>query len=160
MMRPLSAVMAGLLCGVLGMRQARGIRRDCNILRRWEQLLQRVALLLQESLLPLPDVLDRAACEESPADALLRDLSAALRADPLASLSRLYIPHGAEGPVLVRLFSLLEQGSLDSRLLAVDIARRELSLLSESSQDKVRQDARMWSRLGWLCGACLTLMLL
>lgn len=160
MIRPLSAIMAGLICGVLGMRQARHIRQENAVLHRWEVILRQLCLILQEGALPLPEALDQAANESTSADMLLRQLSARMRAEPLTSLSRLYTPQGAEGTVLARLFTGLEQGSLESRLLSARQAAQEFALLAEASQSKARQDAHMWSTLGWTCGACLTLMLL
>ena len=160
MIRPLLAIMAGLICGVLGMRQARRITQENATLRRWEIILRQLCLILQEGALPLPEALDQAANDATPADVLLRGLSARLRAEPLRSLSQLYTPQGKEGPVLTRLFSGLAQGSLESRLLAATQAVQEIALLAESSQSKAKQDAHMWATLGWTCGACLTLMLL
>lgn len=160
MIRPLLAIMAGLICGVMGMRQAQHIRRENATLRRWEVILRQLCLILQEGALPLPEALDQAADEATPADMLLRQMSAGMRAEPLASLSQLYVPQGKEGPVLARLFTGLEQGSLESRLLAAAQAAQEFALLSETSQTKAKQDAHMWATLGWTCGTCLTLMLL
>lgn len=160
MIRPLLAVMAGLICGVMGVRKAQCIRQENATLRRWEIILRRLCLILQEGALPLPETLDQAADEATPADMLLRRLSAGMRAEPLTSLSGLYTPQGKEGPVLARLFSGLEQGSLESRLLAASQAAQEFALLAEASQSKAKQDAHMWATLGWTCGACLTLMLL
>jgi len=160
MIRQLLAVMAGLICGVMGMRQAQHIRQENATLRRWEIILRQLCLILQEGALPLPEALDQAADEATPADMLLRGLSARLRAEPLSSLSQLYAPQGKEGPVLARLFAGLAQGSLESRLLAATQAVQEIALLAETSQSKAKQDAHMWATLGWTCGACLTLMLL
>lgn len=160
MIRPLLAVMAGLICGVMGVRKAQCIRQENATLRRWEIILRRLCLILHEGALPLPEALEQAADEESSADKLLHYLSSHLRSEPLSSLSQLYTPQGKEGSVLVRLFSGLEQGSLESRLLAASQAAQEFALLAEASQSKAKQDAHMWATLGWTCGACLTLMLL
>lgn len=160
MIRPLLAVMAGLICGIMGMRQAQRLRQENAVLHRWEYILRQLCLILQEGTLPLPDALEQAASEQTPADTLLRQMAARLRAEPLSSLSSFYEPQGQEGPVLSRLFSGLEQGSLERRTLAVTQATQEIALLAQASQEKARQDARMWATLGWTCGACLTLMLL
>ncbi|MBE5804534.1 MAG: hypothetical protein E7316_08495 [Clostridiales bacterium] len=160
MIRPLLAIMAGLLCGLMGMRQSQRIREESHTLRRWEGILQQLCLILREGALPLHEALEQAAPEDSPADAQLRRLASAMRSDPLAPLSGLYLPQGKEGPALARMFTALAGGSLESRVQAVRYAAEEIALLSGEARDKARQDAAMWAKLGWTCGACLTLMLL
>lgn len=160
MMRPLLAVMAGLLCALMGQRQARRIKEESALLHRWEAILHQLCLLLQESALSLPEAFEQAAPETSPADALLRQLASRMRSEPLIPLAQLYTPQGREGPALARLFAGLSSGSLESRVLAAQHAAREIALLAESSRSKADQDARMWAKLGWIGGACLTLMLL
>jgi hypothetical protein len=160
MMRPVLALMAGLVCGTLGMRRARSIREENARLHRWENLLRHMCLLLQEGTLPLTEVLEQAAAEATPADELLRSLSGSLRRDPMTSLSALYTPQGKEGPVLRRLFAALEHGSLEQRVLCATQAAQEMALLAQTSMGKSDQDASMWAKLGWLGGACLTLMLM
>lgn len=160
MIRPVLAIMAGLLCGVMGMRQAQRIRQESTTLHRWQCLLQRLCLLLQSGSLSLPEAFEHAACEDTQADMLLRRIAASLRAHPLTPLAQLYIPQGKEGDVLARMFSGLARGSLDARILAVQQAEGEMALLAESARSKTQQDAGMWAKLGWICGACLTLMLL
>ena len=48
MIRPALAVFAGLVCGMIGHRQARRLREEGTNLRSLEQLLRRLALLLRE----------------------------------------------------------------------------------------------------------------
>lgn len=158
-MRLLLALMAGLLCGVLGLRQAGRIRAEGAVLARWQVILQHLCLLLQEGL-SLPEAFRQSATESTPADALLRCLADRLNNQPLASLSQLYAPSGPEGPALARLMAGLEHGSLESRVLCARQAAEELALLSQAAQGKVQQDARMWRTLGWACGGCLTLLML
>ena len=76
MIRPVLAVFAGLLCGLIGQRQARRLREEGANLRRWEQLLRRLALLLREGTLSLPEALRQSAGEDSAPDQLLRRLGA------------------------------------------------------------------------------------
>lgn len=160
MMRPFLAIVAGLLCGVMGMRQARRIREESAALHRWEVILQHLCLLLRQSTLSLPEAFTQAATRDTPADKLLLRLAQALLADPLTPLPRHYTPQGAEGPVLSRLLESLSRGSLESRVLAAQQAAEEMALLASAAQDKAQQDGKMWATLGWTCGACLTLMLL
>lgn len=160
MMRPLLAIMAGLLCGLMGMRQAQRIREESATLHRWEIILQHLCLLLQESTLPLPEAFEQAARSDTRADELLRQLAAGMRSEPLTPLPQLYTPQGKEGPVLARLLTGLSSGSLEARVLSARHAAQEFALLAEASRGKAGQDARMWAKLGWIGGACLTLMLL
>ena len=160
MSRVLFAIFAGLICGVLGMRQAQRLK-DSNLrLHRWEILLQHLCLLLQESSLSLPEAFRQIASENTPADELLRRLADDMQQHPLLPLPQLYQSEGPEGPTLSRLMDRLSRGSLDSRVQAVEQAAQEIALLSASTQQRVQQDARMWLTLGWTCGACLTLLLL
>ncbi|MBQ8312346.1 MAG: hypothetical protein IJX84_03975 [Clostridia bacterium] len=160
MMRPVLAVMAGLLCGVMGLRQASRIRETNATLHRWHTLLQHLCLLLQEQSLSLPEAFTQAAAENTAADQLLRQWAEALRRDPLTPLPQHYAPQGAEGAVLLRLLDGLSHGSLESRVLSAQQAAEEMALLASAAQSKAQQDSKMWSTLGWTCGACLTLMLL
>lgn len=159
MMRLLFALMAGMLCGVLGMRQGKRIREENAALTRWQVLLQHLCLLLQEGL-SLPEVFVQCATEDTPCDALLLRIAHELEQQPMASLPQLYTPQGAEGAVLARLMAGLSHGSLESRVLCARQAAEEMSLLAQNSQGRVQQDARMWQTLGWTCGGCLTLLML
>lgn len=159
-MRPLLAVFSGLLCALLGMRQARRLRQDSARLHRWEQLLRQLQLILQESTLPLPEAFLQAADTDTPADCTLRHLAEDMQRQPLSPLVELYHGEGPEAAALTRLFARLDRGSLESRVLAAEQAAQELALLATASQEKTQQDARMWTTLGWTCGACITLMLL
>ena len=62
--------------------------------------------------------------------------------------------------MLVRMFHGLASGTLEERCLAVEQAAGEIALLARSGAEKAQQDARMWLKLGWLGGGCVTLMLL
>lgn len=159
MIRPFLALAAGLLCGVLGLRQARRIREENANLSRWEALLLHLCLLLQEGL-SLPEAFDQAATEISAPDQLLRNLAAQLRTQPLVPLPQLYTPQGRESVFLPRLLEGLSRGSQESRILCTQQAEKEAALLAQSAREKARQDAHMWATLGWACGACLTLLLL
>jgi len=160
MMRPLLAIMSGLLCGMLGMRRSRGIRQQSAALRRWEVLLRHLCLILRGGALPLPEAFLQAASEATVADDTLRALAHGMQKNPLASPAQLYTPSGAEGSVLARMFQGLGSGTLEERSLAVEQAAREIALLAQSGAEKSQLDARMWLKLGWLGGTCVTLMLL
>lgn len=159
MIRLLLALMAGMLCGVLGLRQAGRIRQESAALARWQVMLQHLCLLLQAGL-SLPEAFTQCATEDTPCDALLRRLARGLQQEPLSSLPQLYTPQGAEGPALSRLMAGLSRGSLESRVLCARQAAEELALLAQSAREKALQDARMWRTLGWACGGCLTLLML
>lgn len=160
MIRPMLAIMAGLLCGVMGMRQASRIRETNATLHRWEIILQHLCLLLQEQSLSLPEAFTQAATDNTAADQLLHQWADALHRDPLTPLPQHYTPQGAEGAVLLRLLEGLSHGSLESRVLSAHQAAEGMALLASASQAKAQQDSKMWATLGWTCGACLTLMLL
>ncbi|MBQ7305767.1 MAG: hypothetical protein IJW85_06115, partial [Clostridia bacterium] len=118
MIRPMLAIMAGLLCGVMGLRQASRIRETNATLHRWQTILQHLCLLLRQQRLSLPEAFTQAATENTSADQLLRQWAAALQCDPLTPLPRHYTPQGAEGAVLLRLLEGLSHGSLESRVLS------------------------------------------
>lgn len=160
MIRPVLAVMAGILCGLLGLRQGQRIRREYDTLRRWEQLLRHLCIILREGSFPLPEAFLQAATQPTEADETLRRLAGDMQRHPLASLPQLYTPAGKEGPVLARMLPGLAAGSVESRLLALEQAAEEIALLCSSGDEKARLDARMWGKLGWLAGACLALILL
>ena len=110
MIRPALAMFAGLMCGVIGQRQARRLREEGANLRRWEQLLRRLALLLREGTLSLPEALRQSTGESSAPDLLLRRLGDEMEQHPLSPLPELYAriaPPGPEAPVLARLMAQL-----------------------------------------------------
>lgn len=160
MMRPVLAIMAGLLCALLGLRQAHRLREEDRRLRRWEVLLRHLCLLLQEGALPLPEALRQCAREDFPADQALRRLAEDMEHQPLTPLHQLYHGSGAEAPVLLRMLDRLDHGSLESRVQAMRQAGEEIALLAGQAEQKAARDAKMWATLGCTCGACLTLLLL
>ena len=163
MIRPVLAVFAGLLCGLIGQRQARRLREEDASLRRWAQLLRCLALLLREGTLSLPEALRQAAGEDSAPDLMLRLLGDGMEHHPLSSLPELFArcaPTGPEAPVLSRLMAQLCRGSLESRCQATEQAAEEIGLLARSASERTAQDAKLHASLGWTCGACLTILLL
>lgn len=163
MIRPVLAVFAGLLCGLIGQRQARRLREEGASLRRWTQLLRCLALLLQEGTLSLPEALRQAAGEDSAPDLMLRRLGDEMEHHPLSPLPELFArcaPAGPEAPVLSRLMAQLCRGSLESRCQATEQAAEEIGLLARSASERAAQDAKLHASLGWTCGACLTILLL
>lgn len=163
MSRAILAVMAGLLCTLAGFRHASALRSDAARLARWVQLARRLALLLREGTLSIPEALCQAADEPHRPDELLRGLAAALRADPLRPLDEAYASlqaDEAERPVVQRMLHRLGQGTLESRCLAVEQAADEFRLMAENAAAKAQKDVRLWQTLGFLGGLCLTLMLL
>ena len=163
MIRPALAVFAGLMCGVIGQRQARRLREEGVNLRRWEQLLRRLALLLREGTLSLPEALRQAAGEDSAPDLMLRRLGDELEHNPLSPLPELVArcaPAGPEPPVLSRLMARLGHGSLESRCQAAEQAAEEIALMARAATERAARDAKLHASLGWTCGACLTILLL
>ena len=163
MIRPVLAVFAGLLCGLIGQRQARRIREEGANLSRWEQLLRRLALLLREGTLSLPEALVQSAGEDSAPALMLRRLGGELAEHPLSSLPELYAwaaSAGPEAPVLSRLMAQLGRGSLESRCQAAEQAAEEIALLARAATERAATDAKLHASLGWTCGACLTILLL
>ena len=163
MTRAALAVMAGLLCALAGLRRAGALQAAATRLRRWSDVLEHLALILAEGASTLPEAFEQAATAPLPPDELLRALAADLRSQPLASLSDLYAARAEPGPerdALARLMARLGRGSLEARCQAVSQAAQELSLLAEQARPSADKDAVMWRNLGFIGGACLTLMLL
>ncbi len=163
MSRSILAIMAGLLCALAGIRHAAALRGEAARLTRWTALLRRLCLLLQEGVLPIPEALLSAADDTQAPDQLLRTLARELQRSPMKTLAQSYARHGsaqAEQPILQRMFLRLGQGSRELRSLAVEQAAQELHLLAEAARERSSKDAKMWQTLGFIAGACLTLMLL
>ena len=163
MIRGVMAVFAGLLAGVAGMRRARALRQNAARLRRWDALLARLALLLSEAAYTLPEALRQAADQEGEPDAWVRALADHMATDRLAEpevlLERRPLAE-PEGGVLARYLPRLTHGSLAARVQATEQARAEIALLARGAGEVADKDARMWSQLGWIAGACLTILLL
>lgn len=157
------AVAAGLLCGVMGLRRAATLCRDAQRLHRLEALLRHLALLLRGGGGSLPEVLRDAATSPGPPDETFRALADGLVRNPLADLSGLYAGLPVcqpEDSVLRRLMPRLGRGSAEQRCQAARQAADEIALLAASTREKAEKDAPMHRTLGWVFGACLTLMLL
>lgn len=163
MIRSALAVAAGLLTGVAGMRHARCLRQAAGQLRRWEALLARLALLLSEAAYTLPEALRQAAQQASAPDEWLRaladELVSAHGEEPAMPVLPCPLP-APEAEVMARLLPRLTHGSLAARVQAVSQAQGEMASLAQAAEEVARRDARMWSQLGWLAGACLTILLL
>lgn len=163
MIRAVPAVMAGLLCGLCGLRYATALRGEATRLSRWSALLASLALILSERRLSLPDAMLAAADSNAPADTLLRQVAQAMQTSPMTQPEEAFdhlAISGAERGLLQRLFCRLGRGTLDSRLLALEQARAELDHLAMQAAQRAEKDARLWQTLGWTGGACLTLLLL
>ena len=163
MIRPLLAVISGMLCAAAGFRQAASLRREQSQLTRWAEVIRHLALILSEGSCSLPEALRRAAAEPLLPDSLLRALADGMLQHPLLSLPELWEAHalqGPEQPVLSRLMNRLCRGTLESRCQAAEQAAQELSLMASQARDKAECDAKLWRTLGLTGGACLTIMLL
>ncbi len=163
MSRAVLAVMAGLLCALAGMRHAASLKGDAARLHRWVQVLYRLALLLREGTMSIPEALCAAADGGQPPDETLRELARRQSAEPLRTLAEIYRSLCNDAPereLLLRLFGHLGQGGRESRCLAVEQSAEEMGLLARAAAGKAEKDAKLWQQLGIIGGACLTILLL
>lgn len=163
MSRAVLAMMAGLLCALAGAKYASSLRADATRMARWVQLLQHLALLLEEAALPIPQALCAAADGHLPPDELLRHMAAAIQAQPLLTPEAAFLQcckDTQEKPTLVRMFSRLGRGSKENRCLAVQQASNEMQLLSQAAAARAEKDMKLWQTLGFIGGTCLTILLL
>lgn len=161
--RLFTALTAGCLCALAGMRQAFFLRREALRLNRWAVLLDRLSLLLSEAVLPLPDVLESAADGSDQPDMLLRAVASNIKTDPLLTIPEAFSHHCtacAERDILLRMAEQLSRGSAESRSLASSQAGAYIRHLAEEAAKRAARDARLWQTLGWTGGACLALMLM
>lgn len=163
MSRAVLAVMAGLLCTLAGAKHANRLRYDANRLKRWTEVLCHLELLLSEATLSIPQALCAAADSHLQPDVLLRTMASAIQAQPLLSLEEAFLhcsQESTEKPTLARLFSRLGHGSKENRCLAVHQAAQELEFLAQGAANKAEKDTKLWQTLGFIGGACLTILLL
>ena len=163
MTRAVSAVMAGLLCALAGLRHAASLRADEARLRRWGTILERLSVILREQADPLPTVLRQAADADAAPDRLLHRMAALMQAKPLITMQDIFsslCEPCIEHDVLTRMFAGLGRGTLENRLLATTQAASEISLMTTQAAQRAAKDAKLWQTLGWTGGACLTLLLL
>lgn len=163
MSRTVLAIMAGLLCGLAGVKHASALQADASRMTRWCSLLKYLALLLTEGSMSIPEALCAAADGSSPADQLLRALAMQVQNSPLLSLEEAFrqrsFPY-AESPLLARMFTRLGRGTQASRLLAVKQVAQEMQLLAAEASTRADKDVKLWQTLGFVGGVCLTIMLL
>lgn len=163
MSRTTLAVASGLLLALAGMRRASSLRSEAARLCRWMELLEQLALILSERSASLPQALRIAADRTLLPDRLCHSVAAQMHLHPVEPLgdifARLSTPC-AEHDTLLRMFSRLGRGTLESRQQAIAQAGEELALLTEQAQQRAARDAKLWQTLGWVGGACLTLLLI
>lgn len=162
------ALIAGVGCGLLGMRRAAlGMRREQE-LRAWLETLQKLQLLLQESAMPLPEVFRKSACTGSPQTVLMAIAehmvqypreTAAHVFDTLQNGSMNWMT-AEERERISRMFAGVEHGSLTLRCQAVAQTEEWLKLALHQAEEKRRRDGRLAVTLGWTAGIGLTLFLL
>ena len=163
MSRGILAIMAGLLCALAGLRRASALKNEAARLNRWTVLLRHLSLLLQEGTLPIPEALCAVANATDAPDQLLHTLAKVVQQSPMTTLAQAYRQHSPPCPeqsAMQRMFLGLGHGSKASRSLAVQQAAEEIRLLAENAETRAAKDARLWQTLGFIGGACLTLMLL
>lgn len=163
MTRAALAVMAGLLCGLAGVRRAAALRAEEAELHRWADLLASLALILGEGTLSLPDALLAAADGQAMPDTLLRGMAERMKRDPLTSPYAAYDALAAPSPAretLGRMFMRLGRGTLESRRLAAEQAASAIDLMARQAAQRVQKDAKLFQTLGFTGGAALTLLLL
>lgn len=157
------AVMAGLLCGLAGLRHASAMKTEAARLRRLTEILPRLSLILAEQSVSIPAALRLAADGNAPPDRLLHRIADALEGNPLLSLSDAFgqeCPICAEQETLLRLAARLGRGSAESRRQAVDQSAAAIVQMAQAAQARAAKDAKLWTTLGWTGGICLTLLLL
>lgn len=162
MTRTVVAIMAGLLCALAGCKFAASLKSEAIRLSRWERLLEHLSLLLHEGM-PIPQAFCTAGDHRLPPDQLLQQMAAVLQASPLTTLEAAFrqcAGHLPEKETLSRMFEHLGRGSKESRLQAVKQAAAELALLAKSAADRAEKDVKLWQTLGFIAGACLTILLL
>ena len=162
------ALIAGVGCGLLGMRRAAlGMRREQE-LRAWLETLQKLRLLLQESAMPLPEVFRKSACTGSPQMVLMAIAehmvqypreTAAHAFDTLQNSGMNWMT-AEERERISRMFAGVEHGSLALRCQAVAQTEEWLQLALQQAEEKRRRDGRLAVTLGWTAGIGLTLFLL
>lgn len=157
------AVAAGLICALAGFRHAASLRSDAQLLQRWTEIAERLALLLEEQSAPLPEVLRIAADADTAADELLRQMAGDMSANPLISAAQAFgMRCGScqQQDTLLRMFSRLGRGSVQARSAACRQSAAFLAQEAAKARIAGEKDARMWRTLGWTGGVCLTLMLI
>lgn len=163
MSRAVLAVMAGLLCALAGVKHGASLKADAHRLARWCQLLRHLTLLLQEGTLSIPEALCTASEGTHPPDKLLRTIAMKLQASPLMTMAEAFHACADKCPeqeLLTRMFTRLGQGSKESRVLALEQAAKEMTLLAEAASAKAEKDVKLWQTLGFTGGICLTILLL
>ena len=163
MSRAVLAIMAGLLCALAGARHAAAIKADAARLSRWIPLLQHLALLLREGTMSIPSALCAAADTTHAPDKLLRDMATCLADAPRMTPAEAFLQCSTASPetdTLHRMFQRLGRGSKDSRILAVEQAIDEVTLLAQSAREKAEKDVKLWQTLGITGGICLTILLM
>ena len=163
MIRAVLAVMAGLLCGLAGMKHASSLSQEAARLHRWVQVLQHLSLHLRQGMLSIPDALLACADGQTAADRLLREMVQRIQREPLLPLVEAFSRCSAnetEQPLLKRMFTHLGHGLQENRRMAVEHAATEMQLLAEQSAAKAEKDVKLWQTLGLIAGLCLTILLL
>lgn len=163
MSRAVLAVMAGLLCALAGVKYASTLKGDANRLSRWVQLLRHLSLLLREGTMSIPEALCAAADGPHPPDKLLRDMAAKVQSAPMTTLEEAFTQLCGDRPeraLLQRMFSRLGRGSQESRCLALEQSAQEMEQLAQRASATAEKDVKLWQTLGFIGGACLTILLL
>lgn len=163
MSRGILAIMAGLLCALAGVKYASSLKGDASRLSRWVQVLTHLSLLLREGTMSIPEAMCAAADGSHPPDRLLREMASKLTSTPMLSLSDAFKACSgdcAERDVLTRMFTRLGHGTKDSRCLALEQSTEEMRLLAQNASIRAEKDAKLWQTLGFIGGACLTILLL
>lgn len=163
MIRSVLALMAGLLCALAGVRHASVLKCDASRMHRWVQLLQHLRLLLREGILSIPEALYSAADAQTPPDRLLRNIATMMQATPMGTAADVFqeaCPPCQEQALLLRMFTRLGRGTQANRLLAVEQTADEMLLMAKHAAGKAEKDAKLWQTLGFIGGACMTLLLL
>ena len=163
MSRAVIAVMAGMLCALAGIKHGTSLKADAHRLTRWCQLTRHLALLISEGTMPIPQALCTAADGSHLPDKLLHQIAITLQSSPLMTLADAFRACCGDYPeraLLMRMFTRLGQGSKENRILALEQATKEMTLLAEAASVRAEKDVKLWQTLGITGGICLTILLL
>lgn len=162
------ALIAGVGCGLLGMRRAAlWVRRERE-LRAWLEALQKLRLLLKESAMPLPEVFRKSACAGS-TQTVLTAIAEHMVQCPRETAAHVFDAlqnsgmnwaTAEERERISRMFAGVEHGSLALRCQAVAQTEGWLQMALHQAEEKRRRDGRLAVTLGWTAGIGLTLFLL
>lgn len=157
------ALLAAAACIALGALAAGRLSAREKLLNAWEGALRRLEVLVAQGGEGLPQVLKKAAGEETP---LLRQAAGLLEAEPAlapeALLARLpwdALLTPAERETLQDALTGLFAPRAEMQLQALGYAREQWALFRRIGREARESSARLYASLGWLAGAAVFILL-